>query len=105
MDKSAAGLTTAIAAAALLVVFGSGVAANTNAVLVMIPGVGGVTTSVSTALVAMARLPRLQKTVPPMLVQLPWVVAAETNATPGGNASVTVTLVATDGPRFVTVSV
>ena len=47
----------------------------------------------------MTRLPRLQVTTPLLSAPPP---LALTNVTPAGNASVTTTLLAVDGPKFVT---
>src|SRR6266850_508174 len=76
--------------------------ATTLVVFVTVPVAAGLTTMVTVALAALARVPRLQLTV---VVQVPWLGVAETNVTPAGTASVRVTPVAGDGPLLVTVSV
>ena len=70
----------------------------------IVPAAVGVTVMVTVALSPLARLPRLQVTgaVP---LQVPWLGVAEPNVTPLGSVSVTVTMVASDGPSLVTVSV
>ena len=60
---------------------------------------GAMTVSVKFVTCNAASVPRFQTTLPPRFV--PPAVAFE-NVTPLGSASVTVTLLADDGPRFVT---
>src|SRR5215208_1234025 len=64
------------------------------------PGVAGVTTIVTMALLPAANTPRLQFT-GPLPVQFPCVVVADTNAIPAGSVSATVTFVAAAGPLLV----
>jgi hypothetical protein len=87
--------------------FGSVSLPVTLAVLVMVPVAVGLTTMVMVASLPgalAARLPRLQAMVLVPL-QFPWVEEAETNVTPAGKVSVTVTPVAGCGPMFLTASV
>src|SRR5437762_1381106 len=69
------------------------------AVLVSEPLAGAVTTTVRLLTWPLARLPRLQLTIPPLFTPLP---LALTNVTDAGKVSVTTTLLATDGPKLVT---
>ena len=89
-----------VAEAVLLVGSESASVPVTVAEFVNCPAEEGVTTIVTIALPPAARLPRLQFTVAVPL-QLPCVVVAETNVTPAGNVSVTLTFVATAGPLLV----
>src|SRR5882724_1857889 len=100
MPISATGLTAVITGGVrLLVEFGSLVGELTLAVLVSEPLVGAVTTTVRLLTWPLARLPRLQLTTPLLFTPLP---LALTKVTDAGKASVTTTLLATDGPKFVT---
>src|SRR6266850_6993225 len=100
MPTSATGLMPVITGGVtLLVRFGSLVGELTLAVLVSKPLAGAVTTTVRLLLWPLARLPRLQLTTPLLLTPLP---LALTKVTVAGSASVTTTLLATDGPRLVT---
>src|SRR5258706_300130 len=100
MPTSATGLTPVITGGVtLLVEFGSLVGELTLAVLVSEPLAGTVTTTVRLLTWPLARLPRLQLTTPLLFTPLP---LALTNVTDAGNASVTTTLLAIDGPKFVT---
>ena len=69
----------------------------TVAEFVTCPADEGTTTIVTIALLSTSRLPRLQIT-GPLPLQLPCVAVAETNETPAGSVSVTVTFVAGFGP-------
>ena len=83
--------------------FGSDSLPLTVAVLVTVPTEVGVTVIVIEALAPEASEPALQVTVPEALVQVPWEELAETNVTPAGRLSVTVTPVAGLGPLLVAV--
>src|SRR5438270_8762 len=83
----------------LLVEFKSVVGELTLAVLVSEPLAGAVTTTVRLLTWPLARSPRLQFTTPLLFTPLP---LALTKVTVAGKVSVTTTLVAMDGPRFVT---
>src|SRR5437773_11921065 len=74
----------------------------TLAVLLRLPAVVGVTTSVIVAEAPLAKVPRLQVIVLVPL-QLPWVDVTETRMTSDGNVSSIFTPVAVEGPLLVTV--
>jgi hypothetical protein len=84
---------------------GSGSTAVTVAVLLICPVTVGRMTIVAVADAFLAKPLRLQLTVAPDWEQLPWLAVAETNATPLGSVSVSVTPVADAGPPFLTVRV
>ena len=63
------------------------------------------TTTVIVAVPPLAILPSAPVIVPEALVAVPWLAVADTNVTPDGKTSVTVTPVASLGPAFVTVKV
>jgi hypothetical protein len=77
----------------------------TLAVLVIVPAALGVTTMVMVALAPLVSVPRLQVTVLPDRLQLPWLDEEETNVTLDGRVSVTLTFVAVPGPLLVMVIV
>jgi len=77
----------------------------TLAVLVIVPAVLGVTMIVMVALAPLASVPRLQVTVLPDRLQLPWLDVTETNVTLDGSVSLTLTFVAVPGPLLMTVIV
>ena len=77
----------------------------TVAVLVIVPAAVGATAIVTVALDPFERVPILQVTVLPVLVQLPCVDVAETYVTLEGSVSISVTPVAVSGPLLVTVIV
>ena len=83
----------------LLVGFGSPVGEFTVATFVIVPDAGAVTVNVTLVVVFEAKVPRFQLTTP-LLLTPP--LLALTKLTPTGNASVTTTLLASDGPKFVT---
>src|SRR5437773_2289295 len=89
-----------VADALLFAMLGSVTAEETVAVLVMLPAVFAVTTMVAVAPALLARLPRLQVTVPVAREQVPWDDAADTKVTPAGRGSVRMTPVAAAGPPF-----
>ncbi len=90
----------------LLVGSGSGVVLPMPAAFVTVVGwFGAVTTMVIVVLDPAAQVARSQVTVmlPKLLqVQPPLLGVAETNVTPGGRVSVTLTLVASDAPALAT---
>jgi hypothetical protein len=97
---SATGVTVVMTGEVMLfVLFGSPVGELTLAVLVSEPLAGAVTVTVMLLTWPLARVPRLQLTTPLLLAPPP---LALTNVTVGGNVSVTVTLLAVEGPKFVT---
>jgi hypothetical protein len=77
----------------------------TLAELLIVPEVLGVTTIVTVAFAPSPMLPRLQVTVPPDSLHVPWLGMAEPKGTPVGSVSVSTTPVAVSGPMLVTVSV
>jgi hypothetical protein len=83
----------------LLVLFGSPVGEPTLAALVNEPLAGAVTVTVTLLTWALASVPKLQLTTPLLLTPPP---VALTNVTLAGRLSVTTTLPALDGPKFVT---
>jgi len=83
----------------LFVVFGSLVGEDTLAELFSVPLVGAVTVTVRLLTAPLASVPKDQFTTPLLLTPLP---LANTKVTPTGRVSVTTTLLADDGPKFVT---
>jgi hypothetical protein len=83
----------------LFVEFGSPVGELTLATFVSDPLAGAVTVTVTLLTWPPVNVPRLQFTTPLLFTPPPVVL---TNVTPNGNVSVTVTLLALDGPKFVT---
>src|SRR5437879_737841 len=104
MLKSATGPTVVTTGGAVMLVgFGSPVGLPTLAVLVTIPPfAGAVTVSTRLVLALAAREPSVQMTLPPLSDPPP---LALTNVTLAGRASVTDTLAAVEGPRFVMIIV
>jgi hypothetical protein len=86
-------------AVTLFVLFGSPVGEPTLAALVSVPLAGAVTVTVTLLTWPLVNVPKLQFTTPLVLTPPP---VAETKVTPNGNVSVTTTLPALDGPKFVT---
>jgi hypothetical protein len=86
-------------AVTLFVELGSPVGELTAATLVSVPLAGAVTVTVTLLTWPLAKVPKVQFTTPLVLIPLP---LALTNVTPSGNVSVTTTLLALDGPKFVT---
>src|SRR5262245_51186083 len=76
----------------------------TVVVFVTVPATVGDTTMVTVSLAADAMVPRLHVTITPDRVQLSaaWEGVADTNVTPAGSVSVTVTPVAGFGPALLT---
>ena len=101
MTKSASGVTmVTTGGVTLFVETGSGVGDATFAMFVNEPPTGAVTVSVRLLIAPFARSPRFHTTV----AMAGWKPAplALTKLAPDGTLSVTVTLLAADGPRFVT---
>jgi hypothetical protein len=97
---SATGVTVVITGAVtLFVLLGSPVGELTAATLVSEPLAGAVTVTVTLLTWPFANVPKVQFTTPLLLTPPP---VAETKVTPRGNVSVTTTLPALDGPKFVT---
>src|SRR5258708_4739448 len=82
----------------------SGVLLETVAVFVIVATDDGVTITVTVAVALLRIVPRLQAMafVPP---QVPWLDVVDTNATPAGSVSFTITSAASSGPGLLTVSV
>jgi hypothetical protein len=83
----------------LFVLFGSPVGELTLAVLVSVPLAGTVTVTLTLLTWPLASVPNVQFTTPLLLTPPP---LADTKITAAGNVSVTVTLLALEGPKFVT---
>jgi hypothetical protein len=97
---SATGVTVVMTGGVtLFVLFGSPVGVLTLAVLVSEPLAGAVTVTVTLLTWPLVNVPKLQFTTPLLLAPPP---LADTKVTAAGNVSVTVTLLALDGPKFVT---
>ena len=97
---SATGVTVVMTGAVTLFVeFGSTVGELALAVFVSVPLAGAVTVTVILLTWPLANVPKLQLTTPLVLTPPP---VALTKLTPNGNVSVTVTLLALEGPKFVT---
>ena len=75
------------------------------AVLVLSPADKGLAVMVIVAVALLARLAIVQVTIPFVCEADPWGLLAETYDAPAGSTSVTVTLVAGDGPLLVTLRV
>jgi hypothetical protein len=86
-------------AVTLFVLFGSTVGEPTLAALVSEPLAGAVTVTVTLLTWPLVNVPKLQFTTPLLLAPPP---VALTNVTLAGRLSVTITLPALDGPKFVT---
>jgi hypothetical protein len=86
-------------AVTLFVLLGSPVGVLTLAVFVSEPPTGAVTVTVTLLTWPLASVPNVQLTTPLLLAPPP---LALTNVTVAGNVSVTTTLLALDGPKFVT---
>ncbi len=87
--------------AALLPAQLSASARETMAKLVTTPVAVGVTTIATVARLLSLIVPRLQITIWPMVMYIPWLGATETSVTSGGNTFITRTPVAAAGPVFV----
>ena len=85
-------------AVTLFVLFGSPVGELTLAVLVSEPLAGAVTVTVILLIWPLANVPNVQLTTPLVFTPPP---VALTNVTPKGSVSVTTSLLALDGPKFV----
>ncbi len=100
MAKSATGVTEVITGGVTLFVgFGSSVGEVTLAVLVKVPATGAVTIRVKFVVTLAAKVANDQLTTPLLAEPPPFVL---TKVTPAGKASVTTTLLAVEGPKFVT---
>jgi hypothetical protein len=97
-------VTVVVTVALSFVASGSGSAPVTVTVLVKGPGAVGMTPRVIVAEAPGARVPRLQVTVPAVAAQLPWLEAGGVKVTPADRGSLSVTLVAGEGPLLVTVT-
>ena len=99
MPTSATGVTlVTTGGVTLFVEFGSPVGELTLAVLVSEPLAGAVTVTVTLLTWPLANVPNVQLTTPLLLAPPP---LALTKLTPAGKVSVTTTLLALDGPKFV----
>src|SRR5262245_7506933 len=106
IDRSASAATVVEAVSELFAGFASTDVVVTVAVLESVPPVAGaVTVIVIAGPVPGSRFARVHVTVPDDWLQLQPVPDAETNATPSGRVSVTVSPVAVCGPPFTTLSV
>src|SRR5205823_14862340 len=105
-DRSAVETTVVVAVAELLPVLGSEVTADTLAVFVSVPLVDGetLTTMLIVALAFPGKIPRLHVTVV-VPEQDPLLGVADTNVTPAGSVSVTLTPLVVEGPAAVPVLV
>jgi hypothetical protein len=75
----------------------------TVAEFVIEPGAVAVAVSETEVVAPLASVPKLQETVDvPSNAQVPWLGVAETNVSPAGSTSVSVTPVEFDGPLLVT---
>ena len=98
--KFATGVTVVVTGGVTLFVgVGSGVGEPTLAKFVNVPLAGGVTVTVTLLTWLLASVPKFHVTTPELFAPPP---VALIKFTPLGNASVTVTLLAVDGPKFVT---
>ena len=101
--KSASGVTVVVTGGVTLFVgVGSGVGEPVVAKFVNVPLAGGVTVTVTLLTWLLTSVPKFHVTTPELFVPPP---VALTKFTLLGNASVTVTLLAVDGPKFVTLMV
>jgi hypothetical protein len=97
---SATGVTVVTTGGVMLFVeLGSPVGELALAVFVSVPEAGAVTVTVTLLTWPLAKVPKLQLTTPLLLAPPP---LALTKLTPKGSVSVTTTLLALDGPKFVT---
>ena len=83
----------------MFVGFGSPMGDPAVATFVIVPLGGGITVKVTLLIAPLAKSPKLQVATPLFVTPPP---LALTKIVPTGNASVTVTLLATDGPKLVT---
>jgi hypothetical protein len=97
---SATGVTVVMTGTVtLFVLLGSTVGELALAVFVNVPLAGAVTVTVTLLTWPLVSVPKLQLTTPLVFTPPP---VALTNVTPNGSVSVTTTLLALDGPKFVT---
>ncbi len=73
--------------------------------LVIVPVIRGMATTVTVAVPPFASPPRLQATTPPASAQVPWLGAARPKTTDAGKVSVSRTVLATEGPLLWTTRV
>ena len=96
------GRTVMVAEVVLLAGLGSICVLETAAVLILAPTVTALAVIVTVALAPLAKLPKLHVTVP---LQVPWVVAVDTQLKPTGKVLVRVVTLVAEGPLFLTVTV
>src|SRR2546425_8487723 len=101
-SRSGAETTSVLCVARLLVGSGSGSAAVTSALLLIVPSLVGLTTIKTDMCVPTGKLPILQVTTPRVSEQVPSPVVAEMKVTLGGRLSLSVTPLARTGPLLVT---
>ena len=94
-------MTWLVSRAVLLPELGSATPEATLTVLVIEPGDADLTTMVAFTTALLRRFPRLHVTTPADCEQEPTLAFAETKELPTGNESVSVTVVAVEGPRLV----
>ena len=82
--------------------FKSASSSTTVAVLISVPALHGITSSVTEVLLPFGSVPKLQLTVPLTTAQLPWRGETDIKVTPLGSGSLKVTPVAVSGPLFCT---
>src|SRR5579871_3784344 len=104
-ERSAAGETTAVTLALLLIGNGSAVVDETTAVSVIDPTTDGKTAMETVALAPLARLPKLVTMVLPLLTDEPCELEAARIPTLAGSVLLSITLAAVAGPLFVTEAV
>src|SRR5437870_5495103 len=96
-------LTRVLDVAELFAVFGSAVVEVTATVSLMAPAAVGVVTIVMAAELFAVIVPRLQLTIVPLREQTPMLDWTETKVALAGSVLVTLTPLAADGPRLVTI--
>src|SRR6266404_7401544 len=105
MLKSASGLIVVSKVDELLAGLKSASNPATFATLVATPLVAAVVVMVTRAFVPLTKGTKSQITTPATLLQVPWVLVAETNVTESGSVSVNTSDVAVEGPLLLIVSV
>ena len=103
-DRLAAAFTVVEALAESLLETGSSASDVRLASLVIVPGVKRRILISTPAVPWSAIVPSAQVTVPAASEQLPWVGVADTNVTPAGSVSVSVTPAASAGPELLALS-
>src|SRR5579864_8079272 len=104
-ERSATGMMVTEALAELFAGTGSDSLNAAPAVSLKVPSVMAVAVMVKVALLLEGSVPRVKVTALPFVLQVPWLVVADTNCTAAGNVSVTTSEVAAHGPAFETVMV